>query len=122
MLVNILRYAYAYACSVIIASFDAYTYSGPTQLSNPTIHIHSQEERVKEQERLYSKLGSVLKPYFKKYDANGDGVVDFEEFRVICSEVSQTASRDAQLAIFNRMDTDKNGEFVINLELFVCKF
>ena len=68
---------------------------------------------MKEQERLYSKLGSVLKPYFKKYDTNGDGVVDFEEFRVICSEVSQTASRDAQLAIFNRMDTDKNGELLV---------
>jgi len=75
------------------------------------------EERVKEQERLYSKLGSVLKPYFKKYDTNGDGVVDFEEFRVICSEVSQTASRDAQLAIFNRMDTDKNG--TLEFEEFV---
>lgn len=75
------------------------------------------EERVKEQERLYAKLGSVLKPYFKKYDTNGDGVVDFEEFRVICSEVSQTASRDAQLAIFNRMDTDKNG--TLEFEEFV---
>ena len=64
---------------------------------------------MKSHEALYGKLQQVLRSYFKKYDTNGDGVVDFEEFRVICAEVSHSAIKEAQLAIFQRMDVDRNG-------------
>eukprot|EP00452_MALV-II_sp_L67-6_P000221 gene221-98_t len=79
------------------------------------------EENIKQQTIFYKKLGNVLRPpgfeamsetvdrYFKKFDVNGDSVIDFEEFRVICAELSHTASREVQLNIFRRMDVDKNG-------------
>ena len=70
-----------------------------------------------QQERLYRQLSYVLRPYFKRYDTNGDGVVDFEEFRVICQEVSQDASKEAQRAIFDRMDTDRNGKSLCSYPL-----
>lgn len=67
------------------------------------------ETDTKAQAAFYRKLGNILKPYFKKYDVNGDGVIDFEEFRVICTEVSHSASRDLQFSIFQRMDLDNSG-------------
>ncbi|CAD7935140.1 unnamed protein product [Amoebophrya sp. A120] len=68
-----------------------------------------EQETAKHQEQLYDRLKRVLRPYFRKYDTNGDDKLDFDEFRVICSEVSSSATKEAQHAIFTRMDSDNNG-------------
>ena len=73
-------------------------------LGNPLL-----EEEDLERNLFYRKLGLMLRPYFKKYDTNGDGMLDFDEFRVICNEVSHQSSKPQQLAMFNRMDIDGNG-------------
>ncbi|CAD7930745.1 unnamed protein product [Amoebophrya sp. A25] len=71
--------------------------------------LTGEELAIRQEELLYQRLRALLKPYFKKYDINNDNKLDFDEFRVICSEVSSSASKEAQHAIFMRMDTDKNG-------------
>jgi len=92
-----------------VAKLDPHGHYAHSQaLAQPFLQAGGGDDS-KEQETLYMKLQQVLKPYFKKYDQNGDGVVDFDEFRVICSEVSHSATKEAQRAIFNRMDVDKNG-------------
>eukprot|EP00392_Amoebophrya_sp_AT5.2_P003591 g3596.t1 len=45
------------------------------------------KDAITSEEQLYERLRKVLRPYFRKYDTNGDDKLDFEEFRVICSEV-----------------------------------
>eukprot|EP00930_Biecheleria_cincta_P011011 TRINITY_DN11347_c0_g1_i2.p1 TRINITY_DN11347_c0_g1~~TRINITY_DN11347_c0_g1_i2.p1 ORF type:complete len:585 (-),score=110.89 TRINITY_DN11347_c0_g1_i2:193-1947(-) len=55
------------------------------------------------------RMCKVLAPFFAKYDVNGDGTCDFEEFRMILKDLGENLSRQAQEAIFRGADADKSG-------------
>lgn len=60
----------------------------------------------------------LLYPYFKQYDKNGDGTLQFEEFRLVFKDLRENLKRPAQEALFTAADTDHSG--CINYEEFVA--
>eukprot|EP00930_Biecheleria_cincta_P033573 TRINITY_DN23262_c0_g1_i1.p1 TRINITY_DN23262_c0_g1~~TRINITY_DN23262_c0_g1_i1.p1 ORF type:complete len:596 (-),score=103.53 TRINITY_DN23262_c0_g1_i1:50-1801(-) len=64
------------------------------------------------------RMCKILKPFFSNYDINGDGTIDFEEFRMIFKDVGENIAREAQAMIFDAADADKSGD--INFEEFIA--
>eukprot|EP00931_Biecheleriopsis_adriatica_P088660 TRINITY_DN62930_c0_g1_i1.p1 TRINITY_DN62930_c0_g1~~TRINITY_DN62930_c0_g1_i1.p1 ORF type:complete len:579 (-),score=158.07 TRINITY_DN62930_c0_g1_i1:74-1810(-) len=64
------------------------------------------------------RMCKVLGPFFGKYDLNGDGTMDFEEFRMIFQDLGENISRDLQFQMFNAADANKSGD--ISFEEFVA--
>lgn len=64
------------------------------------------------------RMCKVLAPFFAKYDLNGDGTCDFEEFRMILKDLGERLSRQAEETIFKGADSDKSGN--ISFEEFAA--
>jgi Ca2+/Na+ antiporter len=54
-------------------------------------------------------LKEVLKPFFKRYDADSSGSVSETEFMVLLADLGVLASFDEKRAIFKKADLDKSG-------------
>lgn len=64
------------------------------------------------------RMCKILRPFFSMYDVNGDGTIDFEEFRMILKDVGENMSRETQASIFEVADADQSGD--INFEEFIA--
>mmetsp|Transcript_36673 Transcript_36673/g.80388 ORF Transcript_36673/g.80388 Transcript_36673/m.80388 type:complete len:566 (+) Transcript_36673:79-1776(+) len=63
-----------------------------------------------------NKLCNILKPFYRKYDRNGDGFIDRTEFSCILNDLGETSVRED--LIFQCADADQSGW--ISFEEFVA--
>jgi Ca2+/Na+ antiporter len=61
----------------------------------------------------------ILAPFFGKYDLNGDGTIDFEEFRMIFRDVGENLTRQEEETIFKSADADGSGNICF-VEFAAC--
>lgn len=61
----------------------------------------------------------ILAPFFGKYDLNGDGTIDFEEFRMIFRDVGENLSRQEEESLFKSADVDGSGNICF-VEFAAC--
>eukprot|EP00930_Biecheleria_cincta_P060673 TRINITY_DN46290_c0_g1_i1.p1 TRINITY_DN46290_c0_g1~~TRINITY_DN46290_c0_g1_i1.p1 ORF type:complete len:502 (-),score=123.22 TRINITY_DN46290_c0_g1_i1:52-1557(-) len=61
----------------------------------------------------------ILAPFFAKYDLNGDGTVDFEEFRMIFKDVGENLNREDEERIFKSADANGSGDICF-VEFAAC--
>lgn len=61
----------------------------------------------------------MLAPFYAFYDINGDNQLDFEEFRMILSDVHEVLPKEQQKALFETTDADGNG-FICFEEFVAC--
>lgn len=64
------------------------------------------------------RMCKVLAPFFSQYDLDGNGTIDFDEFRMVFRDVNENLSKDNQRVMFDAADTDKSG--CISFEEFVA--
>lgn len=69
-------------------------------------------------EETVRHMCDILKPFFKKYDQNGDNQVSINEFKLLMSDLRENVSDEKTNKIFNAADQDKSGD--INFEEFVA--
>ncbi|KAH9150306.1 hypothetical protein AeRB84_006625 [Aphanomyces euteiches] len=67
---------------------------------------------------LISRMSTILKPFYKKYDNNEDGTMDMTEFRLLFLDFNENISNDELQREFLVADTNQSGsiefpEFVV---------
>jgi len=61
----------------------------------------------------------ILAPFFGKYDLNGDGTIDFEEFRLIFNDLGENLDRQEQENLFKSADANGSGDICF-VEFAAC--
>ena len=60
-------------------------------------------------EKSINRLKSILKPFFNKYDADGNGNLDVHELTAVFNDLGEIVPHIQMKSIFNSMDTDHSG-------------
>lgn len=69
-------------------------------------------------ERTVKHMCEVLKPFFQKYDSDGDRQINLNEFKLLMTDLRENVSDEKTKKIFDAADQDQSGE--INFEEFVA--
>ncbi|KAF0683134.1 Aste57867_24822 [Aphanomyces stellatus] len=81
-------------------------------------HLSYNTMPAPEKLELIARMSGILKPFYKKYDNNGDGTMDPTEFRLLFTDFNENISHEALEREFHTADTNGSGfiefhEFVV---------
>jgi EF-hand domain pair len=63
------------------------------------------------------RLKSLLKPFYDKYDVNGNGTLDIDELHAVFKDLNEDVRQKDLVHLFEQFDTDKDQ--LIDFEEFV---